>query len=372
MKIILAPDSFKGSLTSDEFIKIASDVIKEKLPAAEIVPFWMADGGEGSLQALSHELPLKFYSLKVKNPLGRRSNASFAMDKENAYVEMASASGLLKMRKNKPQGFISTSYGTGELIKAALDRGAKTIYLCLGGSGTVDGGSGAMKALGAYFKDSAGHQVLGSAKNLSRIATIDLNNFDSRIKDVHFISLADVINPLCGDNGAVKVFGPQKGLSPEQLEIVEKGMEHYAEVLKKTFHVDLQSLVSGGAAGGMGTALSLFCSAEVTSGADMILKLGHFEEKCQNADYIFTGEGKLDASSFQGKAISRLVEFGQKHHVRTVAFVGTVENITPEENGLYRIIALKRPEMTTDYSIKHAKTLLEKAIEKFILEVKKD
>lgn len=370
MKIILAPDSFKGSLTSEKFIQIASGVIKKVRPESEIVPFLMADGGEGSLEALSQEIPFKFISREVKGPLGRKTKAVFGMNGTSAYIEMASATGLLKMRRHHPQGFLASSFGTGELIKAALDLGAKTIYICLGGTGSVDGGCGAMAALGAIFHDINGRRVPCCAKNLERISNIDLSNFDSRVKDTNFFTLADVKNPLCGEQGAVKTFGKQKGLNENELNLAERGMEHFSSVLKRFFHTDPQTLISGGAAGGMGAALSLFCSSKVVSGAEMILKGGHFEKKCQNADYIFTGEGKIDYSSFQGKTIDRVAALGQKHRVKTVAFVGMIGNIEAKPQGLYQVISLKTPEITVDYSIKHVRSLLKKAIEGFLKENK--
>lgn len=336
-KIVIVPDSFKGTLSSVEVCRLTEDVLKEKYPEAECVSIPVADGGEGTLDAFVYALGCEVIKLKAQNPVGEEIETSFAVTPDNAaIIEMAAISGITLIDPLSP--LRASTYGTGEIIKAALDRGIREMYIGIGGSATNDGGTGCLEALGAKFYDKDGSPLSGNAENLIKIEKIDLSAFDERIKECKITVLCDVENPLYGKNGAAYVFGPQKGATPQQVEYIDKGLEHLAGKTKELIGKDYSLVQGTGAAGGLGFALISYLGAKMQSGIKTVLDVCGFDEKIKGADLIITGEGKMDFQSVQGK-----VPFGVAQRAKGIpvtAIVG-LKDIADEEaraNGIERII----------------------------------
>lgn len=336
-KIVIVPDSFKGTLSSVEVCRLTETVLKEKYPGAEFVSIPVADGGEGTLDAFVYALGCERIDLKAKNPVGEIIDTSYAITPDGAaIIEMAAVSGITLIDSLEPMK--ASTYGTGEIIKAALDKGIRKIYIGIGGSATTDGGTGCIEALGAVFYDKDGNTLSGCGGNLQSIDKIDLSHFDERVKECSFIVLCDVENPLYGKNGAACVFGPQKGASPVQVEELDKGLMNFAEKTKEVISADYSSVKGAGAAGGLGFALISYLGAKMQSGIKTVLDVCGFDEKIKGADLIITGEGKMDSQSVQGK-----VPFGVAGRARGIpvtAIVGLkdIDDSLAAENGIERII----------------------------------
>ena len=266
MKIVIAPDSFKGSATSREISQWIENGIHSIIPDCETVKIAIGDGGEGSLDAVLNA-GFTEHSAEVFGPLGNPVTARFAMRNDTAFIEMAQASGLSQLPSGKKDALHSTSFGTGQLIRTALDKGATTIILAIGGTATTDAGAGALQALGATLRDAAGNEVSPGGASLIECVEIDTAELDSRIPGVSFVLASDVKNPLLGTHGAARVFSPQKGASPEEVEILEKSLSHIASLVGGEF----ASLPGAGAAGGFGFMAHAFLKAEARSGIDLIL-----------------------------------------------------------------------------------------------------
>ena len=301
MKIILAPDSFKGTFSSMEVINHLERGITKLFPDAEIVKLPIADGGEGTLEAIVAAIGGEMHEKLVIGPLGKKVKAKFAMKDAIAIIEMAESSGITLIHDCEKNPLITTTYGLGELILEALELGAKEMIIGIGGSATNDGGIGMLQALGVEFKDEAGALIGYGGKYLSEINDISVEKIDSRIKDVKITVICDVTNPLTGPAGATYTYGPQKGANSEQLDFLEKGMQHYESLLRKQFGVDASKIPGTGAAGGLGAALVVFLSARLTPGIETILDLVAFDEQAESADLVITGEGCIDGQSIYGK-----------------------------------------------------------------------
>ena len=322
MKIILAPDSFKGTLSSINVCDIIGDVLKEKYPEAEIIKIPIADGGEGTSEAYLHIFGGEMITGKAESPLGNVINAGYALlSDKTAVIETAAASGISIEKENN--ALKASTYGTGQLVLDALDRGAERIILGLGGSATTDGGTGFLSALGARFLKSDGSVIEKGANELAQIEMIELSKLDKRLESVPLTVLCDVKNPLFGENGAAFVFAPQKGANEEQVKKLDKGLRCLAEVTKKTLGKDFSSLPGAGAAGGMGFAASAFLGATLQSGIDCILDAADFEKTSENADLVITGEGKMDFQSLFGKAPFGVAK--RSRAKKTIAVVGVFE-----------------------------------------------
>lgn len=327
MKIIIAPDSFKGSMSACTAAGAIEAGIKRVFPDAETVKLPMADGGEGTVETVFSIIGGQIVTIPVVDPLGYKVDANYCItDDGTAFIEMAQASGLTLVPENERDVMCSSSYGTGQLIKDALDKGCKKIYIGIGGSATNDGGTGMAQALGACFIGDKWRLLSGSGENLGKIRRIDASHMDERIKETEFIVLCDVDNPLCGPKGASFVYAPQKGADTEQVKLLDEGMKNYAAILLRDLKADVAVIPGSGAAGGVGAALMAFCGAKLVSGADAIMELYDFEEQIKGADVVITGEGKTDASSLSGKVPHKVISRAKKLGIRTALLSGIIES----------------------------------------------
>lgn len=322
--VILAPDSFKGTLSSAEVSDAITEVLKEYIPHAKVCSIAMADGGEGTLSALAQSIPLEIHSKTVMGPLGQpqRAKWGFISQRKIAVVEMAEASGLMLVQPSQKDPLRATSYGTGELIQAALDEGATTVLIGIGGSATNDGGMGMLAALGVHFLDASGQVLEPCGASLARVCSIDFSTLDTRLTHTSFRVMCDVDNPLIGPRGATAVFGPQKGVNDSNFETLERGMSSYAALLEQIFGKEVSSVPGAGAAGGVGCALHTFLGAELVSGASCVLDLADFDVLLKNCSLCITGEGHLDAQTAGGKAVSVVAQRCKQAHVPCFVIAG--------------------------------------------------
>lgn len=303
MKIIIAPDSFKGSLTAKEVANSIYTGLKRALPSAEYIEIPMADGGEGTMQALVDATNGKIFTKSVTGLLNTSVTAHYGIlgDKETAVIEMAEAAGLQYVNDQDKNPLITTTYGVGELIKTVLDTGIRKIIIGLGGSSTNDGGAGMAQALGVKLLNLQDQELPLGGGNLNHLVRIDNSKIDPRLKNTEIILASDVTNPLTGKNGASFVFGPQKGATPEMVEELDQNLHHFAAVVRRDLNKNYENTPGAGAAGGLGFGLLTFTNATIQSGVEAVLEMTHFKEKTQNADFIFTGEGATDFQTKFGK-----------------------------------------------------------------------
>lgn len=323
-KYVVAPDSFKESMTAKEVCDAMEKGIKKADSAAEVIKVPMADGGEGTVNSLVDATHGQRVIVEVTGPLGNKISAYYGIlgNGTTAVIEMAKASGLEIVEKKKRNPMITTTFGTGELIRDALDHNVKEIIIGLGGSSTNDGGSGMAQALGAKLLDQNNHQIPFGGGNLDKLDKIDISNLDSRLQDVKIILASDVTNPLIGKEGASRVFGLQKGATPEMVEKLENNLQHYAEIVKRDLNKDVASLSGAGAAGGLGAGLMAFTTCEMRRGVDLAIEVTKLEEKIRDADYVFTGEGGTDFQTKFGKTPYGVAKLGKKYHKPVISLAG--------------------------------------------------
>ena len=326
MKIVLAPDKFKGSLTGVEFCNAVEDGLKLIIPQAKIIKLPLADGGDGTIEILDYHLKGMRIKIKVNDPLFRVVEASYLYfeSSKTAFVEMAEASGMRLLTSDEQNCFITTTFGTGEIIQHAIKKGAETIVLGIGGSATNDCGIGMASALGFKFKDKNGNEVIPIGKNLSKIYKIDISNVHKALNNVTFKVACDVTNPLYGKEGAAFIYASQKGASPEEVSLLNKGLESFANVLLEHFNVDVQKIKGAGAAGGMGAGALTFLNANLLSGIDLIKEIIDFDNKIKDADWIITGEGKLDSQTLSGKTIQGVINSAKTPNINVAALCGSI------------------------------------------------
>lgn len=368
MKIIVALDSFKGSLTAQRACEIVSDALQAERPDIKTVLKPMADGGEGTAKAIIAAKNWKWVSKKVTGPLPpMRVDAGFAWFEKDriALVETATASGIELLAADQLNPLKTTTYGTGQLIKAAADYGSEKILLAVGGSATVDCGTGAAAALGWRFLDEFNNDVPVGGGGLCKIARIirpeSLNLPPLKV-------LYDVDNPLCGEQGAAKIFGPQKGAKPQMVERLEAGLVHVAGLIKSELKIEISTLKGAGAAGGLSAGAVAFMNAQLVSGVETIIEQIELEKEIVDADWIITGEGCFDRQSLNGKVVSGVLQTGQKYNVKTAVLAGSVQ-IPPEEwkkLGISIAIPCKKDDLTLQYAINNCDTLLYKAAKEFL------
>ncbi|WP_363551137.1 glycerate kinase [Caldifermentibacillus hisashii] len=300
---VLAPDSFKESMTAKEVCEAMEIGIKRAIPDAECIHVPMADGGEGTVQSLIDATGGTLEKKEVTGPLGTKVVAGYGIlgDGKTAVIEMAAASGIHFVTKETKNPLITTTYGTGELIKDCIEQGITDIILGIGGSATNDGGTGMAAALGYKFLDEDGKELKLGGGFLDRLATIDTSNVIPGLRDVHILVASDVTNPLCGEHGASRVFGPQKGATPEIVEILDNNLRHYAQVVKDQLGIDVLNVPGAGAAGGLGAGLLAFTNATMKKGIEIVIEYTNLKEKLRHADYCFTGEGGIDFQTKFGK-----------------------------------------------------------------------
>lgn len=321
MKILIAPDKFKHSLSAKEVCQIIGETLKNETNELEIEFLPMADGGEGSAEILAIQSQAAPVITGVHDPLMRKIQAQYFIKEKTAFIEMASASGLQLLKKEEQNVLKTTSFGTGELIKDAIEKGCNEIYLCIGGSATSDGGVGMASALGLQFLNTDGEQFLPTAENLHLIKLIKLPE-DHFFKDIKVSVLTDVNNPLTGKNGASYQYAIQKGALEQDLEFMDKGMKHLNELIIQQFDFNIDQYPGAGASGGMGGGATFFLNAYLHSGINFIADALHLDDKVKNADIIISGEGKLDEQSFQGKVVSGVLKSCQKNQKPLYLVVG--------------------------------------------------
>lgn len=370
MKIVIAPDSFKENLTSLQVASCIEKGIRRVLPKARCIKVPMADGGEGTVQSLVDATGGKIVSKQVTGPMGKPVRARYGIlgDGKTAVIEMAEASGLPQVPRNMRNPLKATSYGTGELIIHALDKGADTIIIGLGGSATVDGGAGMAQALGARFLDKNGREIRqhGSGGMLEKIADIDTGTLDPRVKKAKFIIASDVTNTLCGKQGAAHVFGPQKGATPAMVKTLDKNLRHYAAVIKRCLRKDVLNVKGAGAAGGLGAGLIAFTGAKMKRGVDLVVEITRLHDYLKNADLVITGEGRVDFQTAFGKTPAGVAKAARKFKVPCIAIGGSLADDARGvfEHGIDGLASAAAKDMTLEDAIKNSRKHLEYASER--------
>lgn len=332
MKIILAPDSFKGALSAKEVTHYMAEGIRRVLPEVEIIKIPLADGGEGTVNALLSAVPGEKVWVQVHDPLMRDMNAYYAIlnNGKTAVIEMALASGLTLLNNFERNPMVTTSFGTGELIRDAIERGCEEVLVSIGGSATNDAGAGMIQALGALLLDKYNHPITKGGGELNKLHHIDMSNWDPRVNNTRFIVAYDVNNPLYGDQGASKIYGHQKGASPSMIPILEKNLQHFEKIVQETFpqnNID-GAFPGSGAAGGMGFALINFLKAEPKSGIEMIMDITQLESYMQNCQeheaLVITGEGMIDGQTRFGKAPWGVAKLAKKYNLPVIVIAGSI------------------------------------------------
>ena len=364
MRIIVAPGAFKNSLSADAAARAIESGIARSGLDAEVLIAPIADGGNGTLDAFLSGGGRRI-NVTVAGPAGAPVEAAFGMlpDGETAVIEMALASGLELMESWQFNPLVTSTYGTGQLMKAALDEGAKRIIVGMGGSATVDGGAGCLQALGIHLFDAYGQEVPRGGGNLDKIFVIDAQGLDPRWQDVEVLIASDVDNPTLGERGAAAVFGPQKGATPEQVEILESELTHFFTLINDQLGIDVRQLEGGGAAGAFSAGLMAFLNARIESGIDLVLEYSGFAGALGEADLVITGEGQMDSQTIGGKGPIGVARLAQQHNVPTVAIVGglDVRDEILHDAGIQAVLPIITGPMSLDTAIDHAAELVERA-----------
>ncbi|MBE6217265.1 MAG: glycerate kinase [Bacteroidales bacterium] len=354
-KIVIASDSFKGSLSSHQVSEAAEKGIRTVLPDCEVISINIADGGEGTAEAIAEATSHTTHCINalVHDPLGRHIEAEYQMTSDGtALMEMAAASGLTLLSPAERDPLLTSSFGTGEMILDAIDRGCRNFIIGIGGSSTNDGGTGMLEALGFRFLDTTGNQIKGlCGRTLESIDDIDVSEVPTAVLESSFTIACDVETPFCGKEGATYVFAPQKGADAKGMEILESGMRSLNEVIRKKTGTDLSKTKGAGAAGGLGGAFKACLNASLTKGIDLILDMAGFDEMAKDADLIITGEGRIDHQTCKGKTISGIVSRAKKAGIPVIAIAGIVDLDENEmaESGLAGALPIgPRPENESD------------------------
>jgi len=366
MNILVAPDSFKDSLSASEVSRIISEAISAVIPSASIRKIPISDGGEGLLEALLTPLQGTLVSVSVKDPLHRTIEASYGLvdQGKTAIIEMATASGLELLSIEERNPLITSTYGTGELIKNALDKGCTKIIIGLGGSATNDGGIGMIKALGGLFLDQYNQEIPDGGAALSTLHSIDLSGLDKRLQQVAIVCACDVDNPLTGPSGASYVYAKQKGASDNMLAVLDSNLSNYATVIKATLNKDLEHISGTGAAGGTAMGLLAFLDATLTPGIALITELLNLEKHIKEAQLVVTGEGKIDIQTLHGKTIMGIASLAKKHSIPVLVFTGSIGHGISEiyDQGVTAIFSIVSEPMSLETAIKNASELLKTSV----------
>jgi len=369
LKIVLAPDSFKGSMTASDVCNAMTEGILKIFPNAEIISIPIADGGEGTVDSLVSATDGKFKTCKVLNPIGEEITAKYGIlgDMKTAVIEMAAASGLPLIPREKQNPLYTSTYGTGQLILNALNSGCRNFIIGIGGSATTDGGAGMAQALGVKFFDKTGKKINEpmNGKLIGKCKSFSMNNIHSAVKNSRFTVACDVDNPLLGPKGAVYVYSTQKGATDEILPILETNMKHFYSIVEQVLNISVIEYPGAGAAGGLGAGLIAFLGANLKSGVDIILDAVEFEKQIKNADIIFTGEGKIDSQTAYGKAIAGVLKIAQKNNIPVIAIAGKIDNNIDElyKHGLKAIFSICNGPITFEESMKNGYELMTKITE---------
>lgn len=362
MKIVIAPDSFKDSLSAQGVAAAIAQGLAEVWPDAQLIQCPMADGGEGTVESVLAACNGQWRHTRVRGPLGAAVEARWGwlVESRTAIIEMAEASGLQLVPPGQRDACSSSTYGTGELIRAALDEGAGRVILAIGGSATNDGGAGAMQALGVALLDDQGRSLPPGGLALANLARIDLSDLDPRLAHVSFEIAADVDNPLCGPHGASAVFGPQKGATAEQAQALDRALGHFAEQCARVLTKDVRDEPGSGAAGGLGFAAKAFLGAQFRTGVDVVAQLTGLAEAVSGADLVITGEGRFDAQTLRGKTPFGVARIARQHGVPVLVIAGTLGEGYQAlyEHGIDAAFALANGPMTLQEACTDAPRLL--------------
>ncbi|GCE06480.1 glycerate kinase [Dictyobacter aurantiacus] len=368
MRILIAPQSLKGSLTAAETGAAIAKGVREVFPEADLTIIPIADGGEGTVQALIDATHGQMHIRTVTGPMGEQVEAFYGVtgDGQTAVIEMAASSGLPLVAPERRNPLIATTYGVGELIKAALDQGSRHFILGIGGSATNDGGAGMAQALGARLLDASGEDLLPGGAALARLAQIDISQLDARIKECSFDIACDVTNPLCGPTGASAIYGPQKGATPEMIEELDAALHHYAHIIQRDLKKEVSETPGAGAAGGLGAGMLAFLHASLRPGAQIMLETLRVDEYMKNSDLVITAEGQLDEQTAYGKSVGAVARLAKTHQLPVLAVVGGLgENYTRiYDLGIDAITVLPSRPMPLVYAMRHASLLTSQATER--------
>jgi glycerate kinase len=370
MNILICPDSFKECMDATDVAWYIQKGISKLSPEESFKILPMADGGEGTVRAMVDATGGRIESTMVHDPLMKRIDAQYGIlgDGKTAVVEMAAASGLGLIKNGDRNPLYTTTYGTGELIKAALDKGCTSIILGIGGSATVDGGVGMVRALGGSFQDKAGLEIPEGGGDLDKLVKIDLNGLDRRLHHCRIIAACDVTNPLTGPNGAAFVYGPQKGATPEVVARLDANLKHLASIIRHALHVQVEQLSGGGAAGGLGAGIVAFLNGSLKPGFELISHVVHLKKWIRWADLIITGEGKMDSQTSFGKTPAGVAGLAKESNKPVIAVTGSVDGEAAqfEQIGLNIVLPIADKPMTAAQSIKEAGRLLENTAERMM------
>ena len=362
MKIVIAPDSFKDSLSAEKVADAIAAGLADVMPHAQLVKCPMADGGEGTVEAIVAAGNGQLRRNHVQGPLGAPVEAHWGWlpDSRTAIIEMAEASGLQLLKPEQRNACITSTFGTGELIKAALDAGARRVILAIGGSATNDAGAGALQALGLSLFDAQGNSLPRGGLALAHVARIELSGLDPRLAEVRFEIAADVNNPLCGEHGASAIFGPQKGASAEQVQLLDQALGHFADHCANVLPKDVRHEPGSGAAGGLGFAAKAFLGAQFRAGVEVVAELVGLAEAVKGADLVITGEGRFDAQTLRGKTPFGVASIARAEGVPVVVLAGTLGEGYQAlyEHGINAAFAIASGPMTLQDACARAAPLL--------------
>lgn len=368
---VLAPDSFKESMSAEQACQAMQRGVLQVFPDACCIAVPMADGGEGTVEALLRSLDGQGITCMVTGPLVTQQVSTYFAIVDygrTAVLEMAKANGIHLLAAEQRNPMLTSTYGTGEMIKQALDRGIEKIIVGLGGSVTNDGGAGMAQALGVQFFNSTGEAIQVCGGNLDQINQIDISQLDARLKNTEILIASDVNNPLCGPNGASAIFGPQKGATPEMVQQLDRNLNHYANLVEASLGISIKNVAGAGAAGGLGFGLMAFAGAKLQSGVELIIEQSRLAEKIAQADYVLIGEGKIDSQTALGKTPFGVAQVAQQLNKPVLAFAGLVgEGIESLfDAGFTQIVGINPLDCSLEEALKNAEVNLEKAVSKTI------
>jgi glycerate kinase len=366
MKIIVAPQAFKGSLKAHEVTVAMVEGVKTAEPDSEVISLSMADGGEGTVKAMVEATGGRFMTTEVRGPLDDKVNATWGVlgDGKTAVIEMAAASGLNRVPEERRNALAASTTGTGELIREALESGYRKIIIGLGDSATSDGGTGMARVLGIKFLDKYNQPIPGGGGGLRQLEYIDNSDRHPLIKESNIVCACDVTNPLYGPEGAAYVYGPQKGASPEDIKKLDAGLRRLADIIRRDIGEDISQLPGGGAAGGLAAGLVAFLDASLQSGVDIICESIGFEKHLEGADLVITGEGRIDSQTARGKTICGIASRAKKSGVPVIAIVGELGEgyRAVFDCGISQAIGIMSEGIDREYAIKNAAQLVKNAV----------
>ncbi|MCJ0926884.1 glycerate kinase [Acinetobacter lwoffii] len=371
LTFVLAPDSFKESMSAAQACQAMQRGIQNVIPDAYIIHVPMADGGEGTVDALISSLKGQSIACEVTGPLPEQRIQTYwgLVDAgQTAVIEMAKANGIHLLAAEKRNPMLTTTYGTGEMIKRALDLGVKKIIVGLGGSVTNDAGAGMAQALGVRFLNHAGESIQVCGGNLELVKSMDLSELDPRLADTEILIASDVNNPLCGPSGASYIFGPQKGAMPEMVKQLDQNFGYFADVVAGQFGRDYRHVAGAGAAGGLGFGLMAFTAASIRSGVELMIEQVQLNEKIAQADYVLTGEGKIDSQTSLGKTPFGVAQLARQFNKPVIAFAGLIGEGIEDlfESGFSQIVGINPPDCPLEEALKNAEMNLEKAVAEIV------